>query len=33
MGEPFPPCNGCGAGVRFALARAAHHIVNHEHFK
>ena len=33
MGEPFPPCNGCGQHPRFTLVRAAHHIKNHEHFK
>jgi hypothetical protein len=33
LGEPFPPCNGCGHGVRFTLVRAAHHVKNHEHFK
>jgi len=33
MGEHFPPCNKCGHHPRFVLARAAHHINNHEHFK
>jgi len=33
IGEPFPPCNGCGHHPRFQLVRAAHHIRNHEHFK
>jgi hypothetical protein len=33
FGEPFPPCNGCGANPRFTLVRAAHHINNHEHLK
>jgi hypothetical protein len=32
-GEPFPPCNHCGNGVRFRLAVKAMHISNHEHFK
>ncbi len=33
LGEPFPPCNGCGHGVRFTLVRAASHIKNHRLFK
>ena len=33
IGSRFPPCNGCGGNVRFPLARAAHHITNHEHFR
>jgi hypothetical protein len=33
MGEPFPPCNGCGKGVTFKLVRKAHHIKNHKEFK
>jgi hypothetical protein len=32
-GEPFPPCRGCGQGVRFLLARAAKHLSEHEHFR
>jgi hypothetical protein len=30
--EPFPPCHGCGQGVRFILVRAAQHIRSNEHF-
>jgi hypothetical protein len=33
IGEPFPPCRGCGKGVEFSLVKAAHHIENQEHFK
>lgn len=33
MGEPFPPCKGCGPHPRFQLVRAAHHVKNHEAFK
>jgi hypothetical protein len=32
-GEPFPPCNGCGAHPRFVLKHKAQHIRNNEHFK
>ncbi len=32
-GEPFPPCRGCGSGVRFRLVRAALHIKSHDQFK
>ena len=32
-GEPFPPCQSCGHGVRFVLVRAAHHLKNHPSFK
>jgi hypothetical protein len=32
-GEPFPPCHGCGHGVQFSLAVAAHHVRNHENFR
>jgi hypothetical protein len=32
-GEPFPPCNHCGASPRFVLVRQASHIRNHDHFK
>jgi hypothetical protein len=32
-GEPFPPCAGCGKGVRFQLVRAAIHIRAHQQFK
>lgn len=28
--EPFPPCNGCGKGIRYTLVRAAHHVRNHK---
>jgi hypothetical protein len=33
IGERFPPCRGCGQGVRFVLVRPAHHISTHQHFK
>lgn len=33
MGEPFPPCNHCGAHPRFVLVKQAHHLKTHEHFK
>jgi hypothetical protein len=32
-GEPFPPCNGCGKGVTFTVARAAIHLTSHSSFK
>ena len=32
-GEHFPPCNHCGKGVTFRLARMAIHVINHENFK
>lgn len=32
-GEAFPACRLCGEHVRFAVAIAAHHAPNHEHFK
>ena len=32
-GKSFPPCNGCGHGVRFILVRGAQHIEHNEHFK
>lgn len=28
-GEHFPPCRGCGHGVRYALAQAALHLREH----
>ena len=31
--EPFPPCRGCGHGVRFRLAVKALHIVHDSDFK
>jgi hypothetical protein len=33
LDEPFPPCSGCGKGVRFELVRAAHHLKNHKAFR
>jgi hypothetical protein len=33
IGKKFPPCNHCGADVRFRLVRAAHHIDRHKNFK
>lgn len=32
-GEKFPPCRGCGAGVRFKIRYAADHLSDHDHFK
>ena len=32
-GKPFPPCHGCGEGVRFMLVRGAQHIEHNAHFK
>ncbi|MGH7295786.1 MAG: hypothetical protein ACRELB_12660 [Polyangiaceae bacterium] len=32
-GKVFPPCRGCGGGVRFRLVRHAKHIANHDLFK
>ena len=29
MGEPFPPCRGCGRGITYTLVRAAHHVTTH----
>ncbi len=29
--EPFPPCHGCGHGVRYVLVRGAQHIRANEH--
>ena len=31
-GEQFPPCNTC-KHPKFVLARTAHHVAHHEHFK
>jgi hypothetical protein len=28
-GEHFPPCRGCGHGVRYSIASAAHHLKDH----
>lgn len=33
FGKRFPPCGGCGKGVRFTLRSAAQHIEHNEHFK
>jgi hypothetical protein len=33
FGEHFPPCRGCGHGVKFVLVRQTYHLSNHEHFK
>lgn len=32
-GEHFPPCRGCGPGVRFTLSKAAKHLSEHEHME
>lgn len=32
-GKKFPPCRGCGQGVRFVLVKAALHIEEDDHFK
>jgi len=31
--EPFPPCRGCGHGVRFRLVVKAIHVTHDEDFK
>ena len=33
FGKKFPPCNHCGAKVRFKLYRAAIHLSEHSSFK
>lgn len=33
FGKIFPPCAGCGSGVRFRLKAKAIHIADHESFK
>ena len=30
IGEPFPPCRGCGDKAHFVLVRAAHHLKRHK---
>jgi hypothetical protein len=32
-GEPFPPCRGCGHGVKFRLAVKAIHVKQDNDFK
>ena len=33
LGEPFPPCKGCGHNARFVVKDMAHHLATHELFK
>ena len=30
--KTFPPCRGCGKGVKFVLIRAAEHVDNNKNF-
>lgn len=33
LGEPFPPCRGCGQQTRFRAARLALHVTNDPNLK